>query len=380
MENLNSCCFVATINEVKAIEGADNIEQVVVGGWNAITRKGEFKVGDETIIATTDAVIPENLSEEMGVANYLRKGTRVRTVKLRGVYSECLIIPMKYLKGKVTMGDWDTKEGTDCMGFLGITKYEPPVKQIQLASGRKIKWRDNQNFHIYYKFPNLKNVSGMFTEEDEVQITRKIHGTNARYGIVKKGKLTFWDKVKKFFRFADEWIDYEYIYGSHNCEKGSDSQGFYSTDVWRTIAEAYGIKERLWNQAKKYSVEDLGSGLVLYGEIYGAGIQKNYEYGLDSIKFVGFDITINGKYLAPETTHLVTSCELQLSHVEVLYEGKWDQEIQDKFVFNNFIEGTKVPHEGIVIKHVSGERQKVAKVINPDYLIYGEKNDVGDSH
>ena len=26
------------------------------------------------------------------------------------------------------------------------------------------------------------------------------------------------------------------------------------------------------------------------------------------------------------------------------------------------------------------ERQKVAKVINPDYLIYGEKNDVGDSH
>jgi hypothetical protein len=39
-----------------------------------------------------------------------------------------------------------------------------------------------------------------------------------------------------------------------------------------------------------------------------------------------------------------------------------------------------VPHEGIVIKHISGERNKVAKVINPDYLIYGEKNNVGDSH
>ena len=50
------------------------------------------------------------------------------------------------------------------------------------------------------------------------------------------------------------------------------------------------------------------------------------------------------------------------------------------FVFNNFIEGTKVPHEGIVIKEISGDRKKVAKVINPDYLIYGEKNDVGDSH
>ena len=374
MENQNSVCYVAKINEVRAIEGADNIELVIAGGWNAITKKGEFREGSLTVIATTDAVIPEALSEKMGVANYLRKGTRVRTVKLRGVYSECLIIPVTYIRAKSIV------EGKDLMEELGITKYEPPVKQIQLASGRKIKWRDNQNFHIYYKFPNLKNVAGLFTEEDEVQITRKIHGTNARYGIVKKSKLTFWDRVKKFLRLADEWIGYEYIYGSHNCEKGSDTQGFYSTDVWRTIAEAYVIKERLWNQAKKYSAEDLGSGLVLYGEIYGAGIQKNYEYGLTDIKFVGFDITVDGKYLAPETTHLVTSCELELTHVEVLYDGPWSQEVQDGFVFNNFIEGTKVPHEGIVIKHISGERNKVAKVINPDYLIYGEKNNVGDSH
>jgi RNA ligase (TIGR02306 family) len=374
MENNNSVCFIAKINEVKAIEGADNIEQAVIGGWNCIVKKGTHQAGQLVIVATTDAVIPLELSDKFGVTNYLRKGQRVRTVKLRGVYSECLVIP-------ITPGhEINYSEGQDMMAKLGITKYEPPVKQIQLASGRKIKWRDNQNFHIYYKFPNLKNVAGMFTEQDEVQITRKIHGTNARYGIVRKSKLSFWDKVKKFFRLADEWIDYEYIYGSHNCEKGSDSQGFYSTDVWRTVAEAYGIKERLWNQVKKYSAEDLGSGLVLYGEIYGAGIQKNYEYGLTDIKFAGFDITVNGKYLAPETTHLVTSCELELSHVEVLYEGKWNQEIQDKYTFNNFIEGTKVPHEGIVIKHISGERQKVAKVINPDYLIYGEKNDVGDSH
>lgn len=380
MENQNSVCFIAKINEVKAIEGADNIELVVAGGWNAITKKGEFKVGDETIIATTDAVIPETLSEDMGVTSYLRKGNRVRTVKLRGVYSECLIIPMKYLSGRTTMGDWDLKEGSDCMGFLEITKYEPPVKQIQLSNGRKIKYKDNQNFHIYYKFPNLKNVDGMFTEEDRVQITRKIHGTNARFGIVRKSKLTFWDKVKKFFKIANEWINYEYVYGSHNVEKGSDSQGFYSTDVWRTTAEKYKIKEKLWDLAKSIDVDELGSGLVLYGEIYGAGIQKNYEYGLKDMEFVGFDVTINGKYLSTETTEMAISAILELPHVEVLYLGNWSQELQDSFVFKNFIPGTKVPHEGIVIKHISGERQKVAKVINPDYLIYGEKNDVGDSH
>jgi RNA ligase (TIGR02306 family) len=377
MENQNSVCFVAKINEVKAIEGADNIEQVVVGGWNAITKKGEFQVDDLTVIATTDAVIPEKLSEEMGVTSYLRKGGRVRTVKLRGVYSECLIIPLKYIPFMENYYD-----GKDMMNVMDVYKYEPPVKQIQLASGRKIKWRDNQNFHIYYKFPNLKNVEGMFTEEDTVQITRKIHGTNARYGVVKKSKLSFWDKVKKFLRIADALIDYEYIYGSHNCEKGSDSQGFYSTDVWRTIAEEYGIKQRLYKDAlSRQKAGTLGSGLVIYGEIYGAGIQKNYEYGLKDIKFAGFDVTIDGEYQSTIYTEWMFSPNmLELPHVEVLYEGKWNQEIQDSFVFNNFIDGTKVPHEGIVIKHVSGERQKVAKVINPDYLIYGEKHDVGDSH
>jgi RNA ligase (TIGR02306 family) len=376
MENQNSVCFVATIKEVKAIEGADNIEQVVVGGWNAITKKGEFKEGDLTVIATTDAVIPEAFSEKMGVTSYLRKGGRVRTVKLRGVYSECLIIPTKYIPG---YGD-RYQDGDDMMEKFGIIKYEPPVKQIQLASGRKIKWRDNQNFHIYYKFPNLKNVDGMFTEEDEVQITRKIHGTNARYGIVKKGKLSFWDKVKKFFRLADKWVDYEYIYGSHNCEKGSDSQGFYSTDVWRTIAEKYSIKEKLWDYVKIYNPKIIGEGFILYGEIYGAGIQKNYEYGLKEIEFVGFDIKENGEYQSTVRTEYCIAVTLGLPHVEVLYDGTWNQEVQDKFTFNNFIEGTKVPHEGIVIKETSGDRKKVAKVINPDYLIYGEKNDVGDSH
>ena len=373
MENQNSVCFVATINEVKAIEGADNIEQVIVGGWNAITKKGEFKEGDKVVVATTDAVIPEALSDLMGVTNYLRKGQRVRTVKLRGVYSECLIIPGTYYKEKFLV------EGADCMEKLGITKYEPPVKQIQLASGRKIKWRDNQNFHIYYKFPNLKNVAGMFTEEDLVEITRKIHGTNARYGIVRKSKLSFWDKVKKFFKLADKWIDYEYIYGSHNCEKGSDSQGFYSTDVWRTIAEKYSIKEKLWNYIKNRNVE-IGEGIILYGEIYGAGIQKNYDYGLTDIEFAGFDVKLRGEYLSTYDTWNLVKNHIELPYVEILHYGDWTQEIQDKFTFNNFIDGTKVPHEGIVIKYHTGERQKVAKVINPDYLIYGEKHDVGDSH
>jgi len=378
MKNVNSCCYVAKIDEIKEIVGADKIEQALIGGWNCIIQRGEYNVGDLVVIATTDAVIPQTLSDDMNVTNYLRKGQRVKTVKLRGVYSECLIIPLKFIpyKGKAN----EYYEGRDMMDMMSIFKYEPPVKQITLGSGRKIRYSENPNFLVYYKFPNMKNVTGMFTEKDDVQITRKIHGTNARFGIVKKHKLSFWDKIKKFFRVADKWIDYEYVYGSHNVEKGSDSQGFYSTDVWREAADKYFIKGKLWHYVKLLSPEEIGSGVVMYGEVYGKGIQKGYDYGLKDIQFVVFDIMENGKYMDTLNTWLVTTDLFRLRHVDVLYTGPWSKEIQDKYVFNNFIDGTKVPHEGVVVKHTSGERSKIAKVINPDYLIYGEKHDIGDSH
>ena len=371
MENNNSVCYVATINEIKPIEGADNIELAVVGGWNCIVKKDAHSVGELVICATTDAVIPFELSEKLGVTNYLRNGGRVRTVKLRGVYSESLII--QYALPLIV------SEGDDMMDYLGIYKYEPPVKMVQLASGKKIRYQDNPHFHVYYKFPNLKNVPGMFTEDDMVEITRKIHGTNARYGIVKKNKLSILDRIKKFF--GNKWIEYEFVVGSHNVEKGSDSQGFYDTNVWYDIEKKYDIKNKLWEYVKSNTMEpEIGDGITLYGEIYGAGIQKGYDYGLTEIKFVGFDVKENSEYLSVINARLLIKDILELPYVEILHYGSWSQEVQDKYTFNNFIPNTKVPEEGIVIKHQTGERQKIAKVINPDYLIFAEKHNVEDSH
>ena len=376
MENVNSVCYVSRINEIKAIEGADNIEQAIIGGWNCIIQKNQYTEGGLVVVATTDAVIPQELSDAMNVTSYLRKGGRVRTVKLRGVYSECLIIPLSYLSGRLTMGDLDVREGQDMMEKLSIIKYEPPAKIIQLASGRKIKYTDNPNFGVYYKFPNLKNVQGMFTEEDEVEITRKIHGTSARYGIVKKSKLSIWDRIRKLFGM--KWVDYEFVVGSHNVEKGSDSQGYYDTNVWYDIEKKYDIKKKLWEYIKE--CEDIGEGIIIYGEIYGAGIQKGYDYGLKDIQFAVFDIKDDGEYMNPVIARLTTQRLFKLPYVEVLHYGEWSQDIQDKYTFNNFIPGTKTPEEGIVIKHYTGSRQKVAKCINPQYLIYSEKHDIGDSH
>jgi RNA ligase (TIGR02306 family) len=371
MENQNSVAYVGKIGSVSEIPGADNIELVTIGGWNAITKKGEYRIGSLVVVATTDAIIPQKLSDGIGVTNYLRKGQRVRTVKLRGVYSECLIIPIS------NVPDSYRYDGCDCMELLGINKYEPPVKTITLSSGgRKFKYHQNPNFHIYHKFPNQKNVPDMFNEDDEVVITRKLHGTNARFGIIRKNKLSLWDRVKMFF--GDKWAGFDFILGSHNVEKGSDSQGFYDTNVWEEVGIKYNIRKKLWDHVKD-TYEYLETGFIIYGEIYGAGIQKNYDYGLTEIKFAGFDVEVDGKYepYMREKAHFET---MDLPQVEVLYGGSWNKEIQDSFVFDNFIEGTKVPHEGVVVKSVTGVRSKVSKCVNPMYLIHGEKHNVGDSH
>jgi RNA ligase (TIGR02306 family) len=376
MENVNSVCFIAKIVEINPIIGADNIELALLNGWNCVVKKDTHKTGDLVVCAITDAMIPNSLSEELGVTNYLRKGERVRTVKLRGVYSECLIIPLSFTQ-KYT-GD-TTFEGKDMMSVLGVTKYEPPVKMVRLSNGKIKKYSENPNFSIYYKFPNFKNVPNIFDESDMVEITRKIHGTNARYGFVKRHKKSLWNKIKHFFGLLKLWDDYEFVVGSHNVEKGSDTQGFYDKNVWFDIEKKYDIKKKLIDFVKTLSPDDVMNGISIYGEIYGAGIQVNYDYGLNDVEFKVFDIKIDADY--SETGSSKKICEqIGLPYIDVLYVGKWNKTIQDSFVLNNFIEGTKIPHEGIVVKSVTGARNKVAKVINPDYLIYGEKNNVGDSH
>lgn len=378
MKNENSVCFVSIVNDTQPIIDSDNIELVIVNGWNCVVKKGSFVIGDMVICATTDAIIPIEISEKLGVTNYLRNKERVRTVKLRGVYSECLLMPIDLVPQN------KRKDGEDLMDVLKIFKYEPPVKMVRLSNGKRRKYHENPNFLIYYKFPNIKNVPNMFDENDYVEITRKIHGTNARYGIVKKNKLSLWNKIKRFFGFTLGWDEYEFVVGSHNVEKGSDTQGFYDTNVWYDIEKKYDIKNKLWyfvkNNIPNGDIDNIGSGVIIYGEIYGKGIQKNYEYGLDDIQICIFDIELDKKYLNLTACKYVVEDCLNLPYVEVLYKGLYLEEMKNKFVLNNFINNTKVPHEGVVIKTVIGSRQKVAKVINPDYLIYSEKHNVGDSH
>src|SRR6476620_6920324 len=186
MKNNDSVCYTSKILNIEPIPNADKIELAVIGGWKSIVPKNSLKVGDLVLCITTDAVIPQEFGEKHGILNYLRKGNRVRTVKLRGVYSDCIILPTS-----------EQEEDLDMMETLGIFKYQEPEKIVQLPNGRRIKQKDNPNFNKYYKFPNIKNVPVIFSTKDEVVVTRKIHGSNGRWGIVKKSGLSFLDRIKK---------------------------------------------------------------------------------------------------------------------------------------------------------------------------------------
>lgn len=104
LENENSVCYIDKVKEIIPIEKADKIELAVVNGWKSIVPKNSLKVNDLVLCITTDAVIPQEFGEKHGILTYLRKGNRVRTVKLRGVYSDSIVIPIKNLmeEGKHT--------------------------------------------------------------------------------------------------------------------------------------------------------------------------------------------------------------------------------------------------------------------------------------
>ena len=58
-DNIRELAYVVTINDILPIEGADRVEQAVVGGWHIMTRKGQFKPGDPAIYFEIDSKVPE---------------------------------------------------------------------------------------------------------------------------------------------------------------------------------------------------------------------------------------------------------------------------------------------------------------------------------
>lgn len=141
---------IQRIHNITPIEGADAIETAHVLGWQVVTKKGEYQIGDLCTYIQIDTVAPE--TEQFAFLH--ERKYRVRTIKLRKQISQGLIVP-------VPAGKW--KEGDDVTEVIGVKKYEKPDNNPERFEKPRMpkvwykKWYYIFKYNFLYKlFPALR--------------------------------------------------------------------------------------------------------------------------------------------------------------------------------------------------------------------------------
>lgn len=361
---------ITKILEIKEHSNATSLEFARVYDFNVIVRKGEYKVGDVILYIPIDSVLPQWLNDQLFPPDSKVKlnRNRVRQIKIRGQYSQGMIVDLEDVSDQLQMGEPYSKIlEQDCSQVLEITKYEPPAPTFQTPRQKRDKPRENPLFHKYNGVENIKWYPDLFTPDEEVVVQEKLHGSNCRAAILPYQANTFWKKIVKFFGMAPE---FEYCYGSNNVQLQERRKytGFYGSDV-------YGAVLNKIDAFKKMKPNE-----IIYGELIGEGIQKNYHYGHKEHHFVLFNVKIQnpiiGSYwLNPKEAEMYAN-ERGFDFVPVLYTGKFDKEhIYNLVKKESFYYPLHKTMEGIVIKSLNdynnpvlSSAKKELKLINEEYL------------
>ncbi len=301
--------LVVSIKNILPHPNAERLEIALVLGWSCVVPIGRYTPGDLVVYIPVDAVLPEALSDRLGVTRYLSNG-RVRAAKMRGVVSYGLVFGNEE--------SWE--EGTDVTEHYGVTKYEPPIK---VAAGDTIPMHPALSH--YTDLENIKNYPDVLQEGEEVIATEKIHGTNCVHAAVVEG---------------DEVV---FMAASHRHQRVEDPKSTY----WRTFADASRNLLREAVQGHKVA--------ILFKEVYGSRIQ-NLNYGLENqVLDVAFDLCVDGRYLDYDVFKAL--CDKHgVATAPLLYRGPFDREhfevlVNGEGVSTTLGEGEHIM-EGIVIKPV----------------------------
>lgn len=172
---------VETIQEVRPIENADNIEAYKVRNWWVVSGKGDYQVGDSVVYFEIDSALPLDDPRFESYAKFGRRTVEgkdyhiLRTVRLRGTYSQGTIMPRSKFRIAIEMSRCN---GQPLQDNIGIGKWEPPLPDS--GSGLQI---GKFPTHIASKTdsPRVEN----FTEDEWAEIqkldwiaTEKIDGTS----------------------------------------------------------------------------------------------------------------------------------------------------------------------------------------------------------
>lgn len=133
---------VQEITNIEPIEGADRIEVARILGWRVVVGKDMgLKPGDRVAYFETDSLLPAydpryksfqaRGQKTMIVGSKEVTGHVLRTVKLRGVYSQGLIMRLDELGFRYT-----PPAGTDITMEANVLKYEEPLPMGGMQAGR----------------------------------------------------------------------------------------------------------------------------------------------------------------------------------------------------------------------------------------------------
>lgn len=321
---------IQTIDAIEPIAGADNIQQARVMGWTVVVKKGEFAVGDRCVFFEIDSVLPEGPPW----SEFLRpRGFRVRTVKLRGVLSQGLALPVAVL------GCADAPRGSiDLRAQLGVTKYEPVLPETREVAGP---------FH-----PRVPKT-------DEIRL---------------QSALGVLDEIRG-----------QDFYVSTKCDGSSatyvrDADGF--TACSRNWALHRG-NNPVWRVADQYRLEEvLPVDFAIQGEVCGPGIQKN-RLGLAALElfvFNVYDLRTGAMLPLAELQAFCAERGLRTVPIERVVRGAEAAGYEHSLAgwleaARGLYAGTKQRKEGIVIRPLVEQRSETLsgrlsfKVINNDFLL-----------
>ena len=342
---------IVQISKVSPIENADRLEvaEMVGKGWKVVTQKGEFKEGDLAVYFEIDSFLPpdderyEFLKERClrrfvsKSGNVLREGIRIKSIKLRGVISQGLLIPLdkfpeignrmhsgKFLyytkeefdkeladvlakvESPVDVVPYNDEDylceivGSDVTKLLHVEHYDEVKEQLQPAMGNPISADALGRFPSDYipktDEERIQNLGDWFQtmKGRRWQVSCKHDGTSCT--------IAFSPTIDS---------DNPNIVCSRNLRLKREAADGKIPVYWQ-MAEKYGILDtlaKLFGEGEEYAVQ---------GEIVGPGINKcrNKETDFKFFCFRIYDIK-NQKWVNPKET--VELCKkFNIPHVQIV--------------------------------------------------------------
>lgn len=396
----NYLCKIHKINKLIPIEGANTIQQAIID-FNSVIVGKSTSIGDVVVYFPLESQIN---SELLSYLNLYRDGTLNRNQEIKGFFEKNgRVRAVSMMKGKVKSegftipledfsmfladkGNYSWSGYTDDYDGMEFDYFDDlqiaqkyAVSKVKLENfstkdktryNKMVELLDEKYFKFYTDTKHLKQNLHLFELDDNVVITRKLHGSSAIFShtIINK-KLKWYEKLlKKLNVKIPDW-EYGYVISSGKPKSGVPKNILSDSIVWKTPNNSY-YTEDIWSREFDKIKTIIPKGYTLYGEIVGPGIQGNYTYGHDETHFYCYKITVtnsDGLVHTFDWESLKKFCtDNGISHVPELHTGPLFQVVDTL--------PNESDEENLITSLSTKYLEKITPCGNPDEGICIQKN------